>query len=130
MWIILQGIKFQRRVSFGLTIVLLFIAGLKTVPLAQNAPFLNTTLTNNFQTEKDKGSRRPIFEIKRILLKERLICHLWCVDLSWVIRVFENRSWKWLTQKNDRILSIFRYKWIMLLFRKIVRFRWILKIHL
>ena len=48
----------------------------------QNAPFLNTTLTNNFQTEKDKGSRRPIFEIKRILLKERLIFHLWCVDLS------------------------------------------------
>ena len=55
---------------------------------AQNAPFFNATSTKNFQTEKDKGSRWPIFELKRFFLGERLICHLPCVDLSWVIRVF------------------------------------------
>ena len=31
---------------------------------ALNAPFSNETTTNNFQTEKRKGSSLPIFEIK------------------------------------------------------------------
>ena len=31
---------------------------------ALNAPFSNETTTNNFQTEKRKGSSWPIFEIK------------------------------------------------------------------
>lgn len=37
--------------------------------LAQNAPFFtlwHVTSTKNFQTEKNKGSRWPIFEIKTV----------------------------------------------------------------
>ena len=87
--------------------------------LAQNAPFFNVTSTKNFQTEKNKGSRWPIFEIKTVFLGERLICHLPCVDLSWVIRVFRKSLLKMtFTLKNDRIWSIFKCKRIELLLRK------------
>ena len=56
--------------------------------LAQNAPFLNATSTKNFQTERIKVPVGQFSKLKRFFLGERLICHLPCVDLLWVIRVF------------------------------------------
>ena len=40
--------------------------------LAQNAPFFNVTSTKNFQTEKNKGSRWPIFEIKTVFSRGKI----------------------------------------------------------
>ena len=47
--------------------------------LAQNAPFLNATSTKNFQTEKDKGFRWPIFEIETVFSRGK-------IDLPFAVR--------------------------------------------
>ena len=46
---------------------------------AQNAPFLNAASTKNFQTEKDKGSRWPISEIRTDSDREK-------IDLPFAVR--------------------------------------------
>ena len=87
--------------------------------LAQNAPFFNVTSTKNFQTEKNKGSRWPIFEIKTVFSTGK-------IDLPFAVRWFVvgNKGFRKIALendfhiKNDRIWSIFKYKRIELLLRK------------
>ena len=87
--------------------------------LAQNAPFFNVTSTKIFKLKRIKVPVGQFSKLKRFFLGERLICHLPCVDLSWVIRVFRKSLLKMtFTLKNDRIWSIFKCKRIELLLRK------------
>ena len=88
MWIIVQAQVFQQ----CLTGVFLFMAR----SLAQNAPFLNATSTKNFQTEKDKGSRWPIFEIKTVFSRGK-------IDLPFAVRWFVvgNKGFQKIALEND-----------------------------
>ena len=64
--------------------------------LAENAPFFNVTSTKNFQTEKNKGSRWPIFEIKTVFSRGK-------IDLPFAMRWFVvgNKGFQKIALEND-----------------------------
>ena len=74
-----------------LTGVFLFMArSLKT------RHFFNVTSTKNFQTEKNKGSRWPIFEIKTVFSRGK-------IDLPFAMRWFVvgNKGFQKIALEND-----------------------------